>query len=139
MDKVKVKITTVQTVDSAGNEDNIEMITEATLEKIDDYFIVNYDESDLTETKGSRTRLKIYKNKMLMTKIGVFSSKMEFEIGKSYNDIYTTPYGAFDLDFLTINYLSSLDDSGRGSVYVEYKIVFGKSGESFNKLKIDIS
>jgi len=139
LDKVKVKITTVQTVDSAGNEDNIEMITEATLEKIDDYFIVNYDESDLTETKGSRTRLKIYKNKMLMTKIGVFSSKMEFEIGKSYNDIYTTPYGAFDLDFLTINYLSSLDDRGRGSVYVEYKIVFGKSGESFNKLKIDIS
>lgn len=139
MDKVKVKITTVQTVDSAGNEDNIEMITEATLDKIDDYFIVNYDESDLAETKGSRTRLKIYKNKMLMTKIGVFSSKMEFEIGKSYNDIYTTPYGAFDLDFLTINYLSSLDESGRGSVYVEYKIVFGKSGESFNKLKIDIS
>lgn len=139
MDKVKVKITTVQTVDSAGNEDNIEMITEATLDKIDDYFIVNYDESDLTETKGSRTRLKIYKNKMLMTKIGVFSSKMEFEIGKSYNDIYTTPYGAFDLDFLTINYLSSLDESGRGSVYVEYKIIFGKSGESFNKLKIDIS
>jgi len=139
LDKVKVKITTVQTVDSAGNEDNIEMITEATLEKIDDYFIVNYDESDLTETKGSRTRLKIYKNKMLMTKIGVFSSKMEFEIGKSYNDIYTTPYGAFDLDFVTVNYLNSLDECGRGSIYVEYKIVFGKSGESFNKLKIDIS
>lgn len=139
MDKVKVKITTVQTVDSAGNEDNIEMITEATLEKQDDCFIVNYDESDLTETKGSRTRLKIYKNKMLMTKIGVFSSKMEFEIGKSYNDIYTTPYGAFDLDFVTINYLNALDENGKGSVNVEYKIIFGKSGESFNKLKIDIS
>lgn len=139
MEKVKVKITTVQTVDSAGNEDNIEMITEATLEKQDYCFIVNYDESDLTETKGSRTRLKIYKNKMLMTKIGVFSSKMEFEIGKSYNDIYTTPYGAFDLDFITISYLNSLDENGKGSVYVEYKIIFGKSGESFNKLKIDIS
>lgn len=138
MDKVKVKITTVQTVDDAGNEDNIEMITEATINKLDDYFIVNYDESDLTETKGSRTRLKIYKNKMLLTKIGVFSSKMEFETGKSYNDIYTTPYGSFDLDFFTVNYLNSLDESGRGSVYVEYKIIFGKSGESFNRLKIDI-
>lgn len=138
MDKVKVKITTVQTVDDAGNEDNIEMVTEATIDKIDDYFIVNYDESGLTETEGSRTRLKIYKNKMLLTKIGVISSKMEFEIGKSYTDIYTTPYGAFDLDFFTVNYINSLDESGKGSIYVEYKIVFGKSGESFNKLNIAI-
>jgi len=138
LDKVKVKITTIQTVDDAGNEDNIEMITEATIDKLDDCFIVNYDESDLTETKGSRTRLKIYKNKMLLTKIGVFSSKMEFEIGKSYNDIYTTPYGSFDLDFFTVNYLNSLDEDGRGNVYVEYNIIFGKTGESFNRLKVEI-
>lgn len=139
LDKVKLKITTIQTVDDAGNEDNIEMITEATIENLGDSFIVNYDESGLTETEGSKTRLKIYKNKMLLTKIGTFSSKMEFEIGKSYNDIYATPYGTFDLDFLTVDYLNSLNDCGKGSVYVEYKIIFGKTGESYNKLKIDIS
>lgn len=138
MKEVKVKITTIQTIDDAGNEDNIEMITEATIEKFDDYFIINYDESGLTETKGSRTRLKIYKNKMTLTKIGIISSKMEFEINKNYSDIYSTPYGSFDLDFFTIDYQNSLDDYGRGSVYVEYKIIFGKSGESYNKLKIDI-
>lgn len=138
MKEVKVKITTIQTIDDAGNEDNIEMITEATIEKFDDYFIINYDESGLTETKGSRTRLKIYKNKMTLTKIGIISSKMEFEVNKNYSDIYSTPYGSFDLDFFTIDYQNSLDDYGRGSVYVEYKIIFGKSGESYNKLKIDI-
>jgi len=139
LEKVKVKITTIQTVDSAGNLDEIELVTEATLEKIDNCFIVNYDESELTETKGSRTRLKIYKNKMRMTKIGAFSSKMDFEKAKSYKNIYTTPYGSFDLAFYTDSYLNSLDDSGRGNIFVEYKIVFGKSGESYNKLKIDIS
>ncbi|MBP1926350.1 uncharacterized beta-barrel protein YwiB (DUF1934 family) [Sedimentibacter acidaminivorans] len=138
MEEVKIKITTIQTIDDAGNEDNIEMITEATLDKIDDCFIINYDESGLTETEGSRTRLKIYKNKMLLTKIGSFSSKMKFEEGNSYSDFYTTPYGSFDLDFLTVSYINNLDDNGRGSIEVEYKIVFGKTGESYNKLKINI-
>lgn len=139
MDKVKIKIKTIQTIDSAGNEDEIEIITEATLEKIDNYFIVNYDESDITETKGSKTRLKIYKNKICMAKIGAFSSKMEFEEGKSYKNIYTTPYGSFDLDFYTESYLNYLDENGIGNIYVEYKIIFGKSGEGYNKLKIQIS
>lgn len=138
MEEVKIKITTIQTIDDAGNEDNIEMITEATLDKNDDCFIINYDESGLTETEGSRTRLKIYKHKMLLTKIGSFSSKMEFEEGNSYSDFYTTPYGSFDLDFLTVSYINNLNDNGRGSVEVEYKIVFGKTGESYNKLKINI-
>jgi len=138
LEEVKVKITTIQTVDEAGNEDNIEMITEATLDKVDDYFIVNYDESDLTETQGSKTRLKIYENKMFLTKIGSFSSKMEFEEGNSYSDVYATPYGSFDLDFVTVSYINDLNDSGRGSVYVEYKIVFGKTGENYNRLKIEI-
>lgn len=139
LDKVKIKITTIQTVDKAGNEDKIELVTEAVLKKIDNHFIVNYDESDITETKGSRTRLKIYKNKICMTKIGAFSSKMEFETGKNYRNIYTTPYGSFDLDFYTNNYLNNLDENGRGYIYIEYKIIFGKTGESHNKLKIEIS
>lgn len=138
LEEVKVKITTIQTVDDAGNEDNIEMITEAKLDRLDDCFIINYDESGLTETEGSKTRLKIYKNKMLLTKIGTFSSKMEFEAGNSYNDVYSTPYGSFDIDFFTMRYINNLDDNGRGSVDVEYRIVFGKTGENYNKLKIVI-
>nr|WP_312576589.1 DUF1934 domain-containing protein [Sedimentibacter sp.] len=138
MEEVKVKITTIQTVDDAGNEDNIEMITEATLEKFDDYFIVNYDESGLTETEGSRARLKIYEKKMLLTKVGTFSSKMEFEAGNSYSDVYSTPYGSFDLDFVTVSYINKLDDNGRGTIDVEYKIIFGKTGENYNKLRIEI-
>ncbi|MDW5299425.1 MAG: DUF1934 domain-containing protein [Sedimentibacter sp.] len=138
MENVKVKITTVQTVDEARNEDIIEFVTEATLEKIDTCFIINYDESDITESKGSRTRLKIYKDKMVMTKIGTYSSKMEFEEKISNKNLYTTPYGTFDLDFTTIIYDNSLDEFGKGQVYIEYKIIFGNTGDNYNKLKIDI-
>lgn len=65
MENVRIKINTIQTIDEAGNEDVIEILTEATLEKSGNCFIINYDESTITENKGSRTRLKIYKNKML--------------------------------------------------------------------------
>jgi uncharacterized beta-barrel protein YwiB (DUF1934 family) len=138
MENVKIKINTIQTVDEAGNEDNIEIITEATLEKIDDCFIINYDESEIMEQKGSRTRLKIYKDKMLMTKVGAYSSKMEFKQNINYNNLYQTPYGNFDLDFITVIYKYNLDKDGRGNVYIEYKITFADMDESYNKLNIDI-
>ncbi|HHZ02175.1 MAG TPA: DUF1934 domain-containing protein [Tissierellia bacterium] len=138
MENVKVKINTTQTIDDAGNEDVIELVTEATLEKSEDCFVINYDESTITEQERSRTRLKIYKNKMLMTKVGVFSSKMEFEEGLSYSNLYSTPYGTFDLDFTTVLYRNNLDERGRGNVYIEYKVMFSNSEESYNKLNIDI-
>lgn len=138
MNKVKLKVSTIQTIDNANNEDTIQLITEGTIDKDDECFIINYDESDITETKGSKTRLKIYENKMLMVKIGNFSSKMEFQENVNYNTIYTTPYGAFNMDFLTTKYDYSLDINGRGIIYVEYKIIFAKSEEGFNKLKIEI-
>lgn len=138
MEKVKIKINTIQTVDEAGNEDVIEIITEAKLEKFDDCFIINYDESEITEHKGSRTRLKIYKDKMLMTKVGIYSSKMEFQQDTKYSNLYSTPYGSFNLDFTTVVYNNNLDEKGRGNVYVEYRITFADSEESYNKLNIDI-
>ncbi len=138
MDNVRLKITTIQTVDDAGNEDVIELVTEATREHDTECIIINYDESDITENQGTKTRLKIYKNKLTMTKVGTFSSKMEFEKNKSYSNFYSTPYGTFDLDFSTIIYNNELNEQGDGSVYVEYKIIFGGSYESLNKMKIDI-
>lgn len=138
MENIKVRINTIQTIDEAGNEDVIEILTEATLEKLDDCFVINYDESELSEHEGSRTRLKIYKDKMLMTKVGVFSSKMEFEEGIGYSNIYSTPYGNFDLDFTTLIYNNSLDEKGKGKVYIEYKITFAASEENYNKLNIEI-
>lgn len=138
MENVKVRIKTIQTIDSAGNEDTIELTTEATLEKRKHALVIDYNESELTESEGSRIRLKIYSDKMLMTKIGTYSSKMKFQEGLTYNNIYATPYGSFDLDFNTIYFKNSLNNAGRGNIYIEYRIVFGKSGESFNKIKIDI-
>lgn len=138
MDKIKVKITTVQIVDKAGNEDVIELVTEAAMEHDEGCFIINYDESDITESEGTKTRLKIYENKLIMTKVGSISSRMEFEKNKSYSNLYSTPYGAFDLDFNTISYNNNLDEYGRGSVDIEYKVIFGGTDESCNKIKIDI-
>lgn len=138
MENIRIKILTVQTIDKAGNEDEIELMTEATLEKFDDHFVVNYDESHISDTKGNRTRLKIYKNKLYMIKLGEFSSKMEFEKGKSYNNIYTTPYGSFDLNFQTDVFENNLDENGKGTICIDYKIVFAKSEENYNKLKIEI-
>lgn len=138
MENIKLKIITVQTVDEAGNEDVIEILTEATLKNADDCFIIDYDESEITGQKGCRTRLKIYKDKMLMTKVGNISSKMEFQQGMKHSNLYSTPYGSFNLDFITEVYNYNLNENGNGSVYVEYNIRFADSNESYNKLSIDI-
>jgi uncharacterized beta-barrel protein YwiB (DUF1934 family) len=108
------------------------------VEKLKDCFIINYDESEITEQKGSRTRLKVYKDKMLMTKVGIYSSKMEFQQGKKYTNLYSTPYGSFDLVYNTVLYENKLNEKGRGNIYTEYVITFADSDESYNKLSIDI-
>ncbi len=138
MENVKVRINTIQTIDEAGNEDVIELITEAKLEKLKDCFVINYDESEITEHKGSRTRLKIYKDKMLMTKVGAFSSKMEFRQGKKYRNLYSTPFGNFDLEYTTVLYNNNLNEKGRGSIHAEYMIAFGDIDKSYSKLNIEI-
>lgn len=138
MENVKVKITTTQTIDDAGNEDVIELVTEAVKEADNGCIIINYDESDITESESTKTRLKIYKNKMIMTKVGNLSSRMEFEENKDYSNLYSTPYGTFDLDFKTIIFNNNLDVNGKGSVYIEYKVTLGKAEENYSKLMIDI-
>lgn len=133
-----MKITTKQTIDEAGNEEVVELMTEAAMEKDDRCIIVNYDESQLSEMEGTRTRLRIFENKLIMTKIGGVSSKMEFEENKSYSNLYSTPYGTFDLDFNTTRYDYNLDEFGKGSVYIEYTVILGGTEENKNKMKIDI-
>jgi len=138
LENIKLKITTIQTIDDAGNEDIIELVTEASKEVDDDCITINYDESNITESAGTRTRLKINKNKMIMTKVGDLSSKMEFEENKNYSNLYSTPYGTFDIVFNTIVYENYLNEDGNGYVYIEYKVIFGGTEESYNKLRIDI-
>lgn len=138
MEKIKLKITTKQTIDEAGNEDVIELVTEAVKDIQDDLIIIKYDESDITENRLSKTKIRIYKNKLIMTKVGDISSRMEFEENTIYKNIYSTPYGNFDLEFKTLSYNNTLDEYGMGSIYIEYKIIFGGSDESLNKIIIDI-
>lgn len=139
MDKTKVKITTTQIIDEVGNEDKIELLTEANMHYNGEAFIIDYDESEITQSEGNKTRLKIYKDKLIMIKMGSISTKMEFERNKSSVNMYATPYGSFDVSFKTNVYNYSLNEYGKGSVYIEYKIIFGGSEETLNKITIDIN
>lgn len=138
MENIKVKITTIQIIDDAGNEDIIELVTEAVKSATDDCTIISYDESDISESEGTKTKLKIYKNKMIMTKVGNLSSRMEFEKSKKYSNLYSTPYGTFDLNFNTVIYENNLNEDGKGTVYIEYRVTLGGAEENYNKLQIDI-
>jgi uncharacterized beta-barrel protein YwiB (DUF1934 family) len=138
LENIKVKITTIQIIDDAGNEDIIELVTEAVKSATDDCTIISYDESDISESEGTKTKLKIYKNKMIMTKVGNLSSRMEFEKNKKYSNLYSTPYGTFDLNFNTVIYENNLNEDGKGTVYIEYRVTLGGADENYNKLQIDI-
>jgi len=73
-----------------------------------------------------------------MTKVGNLSSRMEFEKNKKYSNLYSTPYGTFDLNFQTVIYENNLNEDGKGTVYIEYKVSLGGAEENYNKLQIDI-
>ena len=138
MDEYKIRISTLQTIEDEGKEDKIELITKGTVRRLGDSFIVDYDESDITETEGCRTRLKISPDRMVMTKIGVVSSKMEFKQGFKYTNPYVTPYGTFDVEYHTVRFVNNLSAEGKGTVEADYRITLGETAEGFNQLRVEI-
>lgn len=137
MKNVKIKVIGSQ-MDYMKKEEKIELLTEASLFKKDDFYYVIYDESSLVGMEGSKTRLKIEDNKLTMTRFGPNSSIMEFKKGERYNTTYLTKYGQFDIEILTTNYEQTVIDNGSGTIDLEYKMNLAGVNESLNRLHIEI-
>ncbi len=137
MREVKIKIIGKQ-IDYSGEEDTIELVTEGKFYKKSRAYYLVYDESEISGMEGFTTTLKIEQNKVIMKRFGPSNSNLIFEKGIKHKSDYHTAYGDMDIEVLTNKIDININDTGKGSINLEYKLNISSTVQSNNKLSISV-
>ena len=122
-----------------GENQTIEMMTEAELyEKNGSIFII-YFESEVSGMAGCKTMLKLSNNTITMTRFGDTNSKIVFDLDQPMTSVYKTAYGDFDMNVTTLNLVTAIDvDNQSGYLEIEYQMVLEHLSSSHNHLVIKV-
>lgn len=132
MQDVKLTITGSQIEN--GEENKIEFITDGVLSDIGESTILEYDESALYDLGNVKTSVKIDNEYVEMSRSGDISTNLIFAESKTYEAMYSTPFGVLQLDVFPIRVVSERNDNG-GSVDLEYEVKVGEI-RAHNKFNI---
>lgn len=72
----------------------IELVTEGTLEELENGWEIVYQESDLTGLAGVTTSFLVEPGKIVLTRTGPLKSQMVFSLGQPHESLYQMEFGA---------------------------------------------
>ena len=101
--------------------DSMELVTEGTLEQVEDGLCLSYQESEITGMAGTTTIFHVEPEKITLVRVGPVSSEMVFQQGKRHMSLYSTPFGSMELGVVARKLHSTLDMSG-GRIEIDYDI-----------------
>ena len=123
-------------------EDEMEFVSDAKMYERAGARYLLYDESEFSGFPGCKTSLKLTDSSIRMKRIGGeekgFGTDLIFEKGKRFTSIYETPYGSFDMEVLTTDIRSNLDDEGYGRIVLGYDVSLQGMDEGRNEIDIEI-
>ena len=99
----------------------IELVTEGTLEQVDNGWKLSYQESDLTGMNGVTTNFLVEPQKITLTRTGKLSSEMIFREGVTHESLYKVEFGALMISVCASKIDANLGEEG-GTVDLEYAI-----------------
>ena len=99
----------------------IELVTEGTMEKLEDGWLITYEESALTGLEGVQTSLLLQPGKVTLTRTGRLQSQMVFQIGVLHESLYRMEFGAMLIGVCAVDMDYQLTDEG-GTVALAYRI-----------------
>lgn len=135
----QVLITVNSFIDGAsGEKDHMSLITEGTLTKEDDCYVVKYEESEITGLDGTTTTLKVAKDSVTLIRHGNVDTMMLFEVGKTHLTGYDTQYGSVMLGITAKNVNVDFSESG-GNIKVDYILEYNRSYGGRNSLVVSVS
>lgn len=124
--------------DAAGESDKMSFITEGTLSKVNDEYIVSYQESQITGLDGTTTTLKVGKDSVTLIRHGNVDAMMLFEVGKTHLTDYDTQYGSVMLGITAKNVNVDMGDAG-GNIKVDYVLEYNRVYGGRNSLNVSVS
>ena len=106
--------------------DVIELVTEGTLEALDDGWKLCYEESELTGLAGVSTTFQIQGKTVTLIRTGKLNSQMVFREGERHDSLYQMEFGALMITVCAERIFAMLDESG-GRVDLVYCIEIEQS------------
>ena len=106
--------------------DEIELVTEGTLEYRDGGWDICYEESDLTGLAGVTTTFRVETDKVILTRSGKLHSQMVFQEGVSHESLYQMDFGALMITVCAQRIMAMLNEDG-GMVDLIYRIEIEQS------------
>ncbi|MDR3595912.1 DUF1934 domain-containing protein [Clostridium sp.] len=133
----KKAIITVDSMVLNEEKDLIEVVTPGEFYEIEGGFKVQYDETELSGMKGTKTTIIIRKDSFDLIREGTTETKMEFVNNKSTASMYKTPYGILDIEINTRKLNINVDENG-GTINTMYILDIGEQQALKTNLNIEI-
>lgn len=99
----------------------IELLTEGTLEFVDDGWNICYEESELTGLAGVTTTFRVESGKVKLYRTGALRSEMEFQEGVRHQSLYQMELGTMMLTIMARHISANISSRG-GTVELCYDV-----------------
>ena len=117
--------------------DEIELVTDGTLEYNDGGWDICYEESELTGLAGVSTTFRVEKDQIILTRAGRLNSQMIFREGESHDSLYQMEFGALMITVCAERIFALLDESG-GMIDLVYSIDIEQSAAGIVDYHLEI-
>ena len=117
--------------------DRIELVTEGTLEKTENGWILTYEESDLTGLQGVTTTFRVAPGVIQLDREGPLNSKMVFREGVPHDSLYQMEFGALMITVCATQVRYAITEAG-GTIDLLYSIEIEQSAAGFIEYHLDI-
>lgn len=117
--------------------DTIELVTEGTMSKTENGWLIQYEESELTGLAGVTTTFQVAPDKVTLTRSGKLSSQMIFQEGVCHDSLYQSEFGTMLLSVCAQSIRYSLDEKG-GTIDMIYGIELEQSMAGTVEYHLDI-
>lgn len=134
--EVLLKLVSIQTIGKDSSK--TELITSGSMQKQDNKWIIEYNESEATGFKGCTTTLTVDGDKQVtILRRGSTNSELTIEKDVKHHCHYGTPYGDFIVGIYAHSIVNELKNY-KGSLYTKYTIDINSSYISDNEIMITI-
>lgn len=115
----------------------IELVTEGTLESLENGWEICYEESDMTGLEGVTTIFRVEPDQITLTRKGRLDSQMIFRLGVLHESLYQMEFGALMITVCATKIRYDIDENG-GVVDLTYGIDIEQSAGGVVEYHLEI-
>jgi len=136
---VWLAISATQQLADRFEEDQIDLVTAATLYERGGKYVIAYDESELTGMEGTRTTMKLEGKKVTLIRTGAFPSHMLFAESERHVGVYQGPEGMEMAITTHTSHIKNNMGADGGALAIDYTIEINNALMGEHHLEMRVS